>query len=175
MSLVISTRAKVAWAMLIVCAIPFALNLLGLEFGSQKIPLDAQKVADGSVKADDLFYAVAGALHHALLEWTAVSISVIAALASFLHYSVRRDVTVPIIGIALLCAGLVDAFHTLAAMRIIQANAPNTDFIPFTWALSRIFNASIMIVGASISLWIARQKLIQLNETSGQGGQGGQG
>jgi len=177
MPLAMTVRARVAWAMLIVCSIPFILNLLGLDFASQKTPLDAQKVVDGSVKADDLFYAVAGALHHALLEWTAVSISVVAALASFLHYSIRRDVTVPIIGIALLCAGLVDAFHTLAAMRIIQANAPNTDFIPFTWALSRIFNASIMIVGASISLWIARQKLSELNDlsqSSGQSGQSGQ-
>jgi len=171
MSLAMTARAKIAWAMLIVCSTPFILNLLGLDFASQKIPLDAQKVIDGSIKADDLFYAVAGALHHALLEWTAVSISVIAALASFLHYSIRRDVTVPIIGIALLCAGLVDAFHTLAAMRIIQANAPNTDFIPFTWALSRIFNASIMIVGASISLWIARQKLINLNNRTASNGQ----
>ena len=164
MPIALTPRFKVTWAVLLICSVPILLNLLGIDFSSGKVPLTPDKVIDGSYKADDLFYAVAGAMHHALLEWSAVSIAVIAALASFLHYSIRRDVTVPIIGIALLCAGLVDAFHTLAAMRIIQANAPNTDFIPFTWALSRIFNASIMIVGASISLWIARQKLASINQ-----------
>ena len=164
-------RTKVTCALVLMCSVPIILNLLGIDFSSEKIPLSTDKVIDGSYKSDDLFYAVAGAMHHALLEWSAVSIAVIAAFASFLHYSIRRDVTVPIIGIALLCAGLVDAFHTLAAMRIIQANSPNSDFIPFTWAISRIFNASIMIVGASVSLWIARQKLANTNnkfEISGQ-------
>ncbi len=152
-------RTRIAWLVLLLCCLPIIANLLGVDFSSHKIPLSPDKVVDGSYKADDLFYAVAGAMHHALLEWSAVSLAVVAAFVSFLHYTIRRDVTVPIIGVALLCAGFVDAFHTLAATRIIQANAPNTDFIPFTWALSRIFNALIMITGASISLWIMRRSL----------------
>jgi len=150
-------RHVLTLVVLTLCCLPFALNLMGVDFSSSKIPLSADSVVDGKVKADALFYALAGAMHHALLEWSAVSIAVLAALTSFLHYSIRRDVTVPIIGMALLCAGLVDAFHTLAATRIIQAQAPNTDFIPFTWAISRIFNASIMIAGAIISMWILRK------------------
>jgi len=150
-------RHALTLLVLTLCSLPFALNLMGVDFSSSKIPLSADSVVDGKVKADALFYALAGAMHHALLEWSAVSIAVLAALTSFLHYSIRRDVTVPIIGMALLCAGLVDAFHTLAATRIIQAQAPNTDFIPFTWAISRIFNASIMIIGAIISMWILRK------------------
>lgn len=161
----ISPRYKAALLLLLVCAMPFLLNLTGVDFSSQKVPLSGDKITDGSIKTDDLFYAVAGALHHALLEWSAVVIAAIAALASFLHYSLRKDITVPIIGMALLCAGLLDSFHTLAAMRIIQAQAPNTDFIPFTWALSRIFNASIMIVGASISLWITRKRLSEIAQS----------
>ncbi|MBL4657898.1 MAG: response regulator [Flavobacteriales bacterium] len=132
------------------------LNLLGLDFSSSPKALSKEALSSGTVKPDDLFYALAGALHHALLEWSAVSIAVAAAVVSFAHYTQRGDVTVPIIGMALLCAGFVDAFHTLAATRIISANAPNPDFIPFTWALSRIFNASIMILGITISLWISK-------------------
>ncbi|MDQ7051340.1 MAG: hypothetical protein Q9M92_18175, partial [Enterobacterales bacterium] len=77
---------------------------------------------------------------------------------SFLHYVKKGDVTVPIIGIAMLCAGFTDAFHTLAATRIIAANAANTDFIPFTWAFSRIYNATVMIAGLGISLWFIRNR-----------------
>lgn len=155
----LNPRALACYAIIFVCAIPFMLNLLGIDFSSISIPLSVDKLIDGSIKADDLFYATAGALHHALLEWSAVGIATIAAIVSLLHYLRHRNVTVPIIGMALLCAGGVDAFHTLAATRIIQASAPNTDFIPFTWAFSRIFNATIMIMGITISLWISRQSL----------------
>ena len=101
---------------------------------------------------------LAGALHHALLEWSAVSIAIMSMLLSLMHYRIKRDMTVPVIGIALLCAGMLDAFHTLAATRIIEAHAANTDFIPFTWALSRSFNASIMICAALVSFWLLRQR-----------------
>ncbi len=159
MKLSLNPRAQACYAIALACALPFILNLLGVDFSSISIPLSADKLVDGSIKADDLFYATAGALHHALLEWSAVGIATIAAIVSLLHYVRHRNVTVPIIGMALLCAGGVDIFHTLAATRIIQASAPNTDFIPFTWAFSRIFNATIMIMGITISLWISRQSL----------------
>ncbi len=141
---------------LLACVTPILLNSFGVDFSSTTLPLTPDKFDSNQIQADDLFYALSGAMHHALLEWSAVSIAVIAALVSILHYNKHRDISVPIIGMALLCAGFVDAFHTLAATRILQANAPNTDFIPFTWALSRIFNASIMILGASIALFINR-------------------
>lgn len=149
---------------LTLCIIPILLNLLGLDFSSSSHPITSDKINAGQIKADDLFQAVSGAMHHALLEWSAVSIAIIAALISVLHYKRHKDIAVPIIGMAILCAGFVDAFHTLAATRIIQANAPNTDFIPFTWALSRIFNASIMILGTSIILWVNRKKTSSIHE-----------
>ncbi len=152
-----NTPLHVLLGVFVVCAMPFVLNLFGVDFASQAKALTAEKMIFGEIKPDDLFYAVAGGLHHALLEWSAVTIAILAALASFIHYSVKKDVTIPIIGMALLSAGMVDAFHTLAATRIIQANAANTDFIPFTWAISRIFNAGIMLVGILVSMWIIRQ------------------
>ncbi|WP_210418719.1 response regulator [Aliikangiella coralliicola] len=116
-----------------VTSLPFVLNLLGADFSSK---------------------SATGTLHHVLMEWSAVSIAVIAALVSFLHFYRYRDITVPIIGMAFFCAGLIDAFHTLAATGIINLSASNSDFIPFTWAFSRIFNAAIIIIGIGISIWM---------------------
>ncbi|BFM17054.1 hypothetical protein R50073_32370 [Maricurvus nonylphenolicus] len=143
------------------CLLPLTLNLLGLNLASHSIPLSSHYYSVDEIPDDALYRALAGSMHHALLEWSAVSIAVLTALVSFIHYAVRRDPTIPIIGMAMLSAGLVDSFHTLAATRIIEANAPNTDFIPFTWAISRIFNASIMLIGVSISIWLTREQVIQ--------------
>jgi hypothetical protein len=44
----------------------------------------------------------------------------------------------------------MDAFHTLAAGRLIEATADNTTLIPFTWAICRLFNALILVTGVSL-------------------------
>ncbi len=131
---------------IVICVSPFLLNLLGFDFASSKIV---------SLKTDSnyVFHQLGGAIHHALLEWTAVSIALFTSIASFVHYKIKRNIGIPIIGLSILAAGFVDAFHTLAAMRIINANTPSEDFIPFTWALSRIFNAGIIILGSLFILW----------------------
>ncbi len=146
---------------LIVSTTPFILNLLGFDFASQSINFLEIRDKLSEVTPDDKFHAIKGGLHHALLEWTAVSIALVAGFASFLHYYRHHDISVPIIGLALLCAGFTDAFHTLAATRIISANVPNTDFIPFTWAFSRVLNGSLMIIAISISLWIRHKYFLQ--------------
>jgi len=141
--------------------LPVILNQFGLYFGSTSTNLNVYSTNVVDISKDQQFYALSGALHHALLEWTAVGIALMIGFISFFHYYRYRDISVPIIGMALFCAGFTDAFHTLAATRIISANVPNTDFIPFTWVFSRIFNAFLMIVGISISLWVTRDLVVK--------------
>jgi two-component system, NtrC family, sensor kinase len=61
--------------------------------------------------------------------------------------------------VALFCAGMMDAFHTLAADRLINAVADNTNLIPFTWAICRLFNALIVLVGVSLLLLAKPQQI----------------
>ena len=140
------------------CLLPSVLNLLGVYFDSTHIhdvfPFEKEKPF---LLEDDMFKAMSGSLHHALLEWSAVAMALTAAFISIVHYYRHREVTVPIIGMAIFSAGIVDIFHTLASMRLISASAPNDNFIPFTWALSRMFNATLMILGIITSLWITHR------------------
>ena len=53
----------------------------------------------------------------------------------------------------------MDAFHTLAADRLITAVADNRSLIPFTWAICRVFNAIILIVGVCLLLKKKQEKL----------------
>lgn len=59
----------------------------------------------------------------------------------------------------------MDAFHTLAADRLIHAVADNRNLIPFTWAICRMFNALIMLVGVGIFAYSKRKTLT--HRTSG--------
>ncbi|MBL4836433.1 MAG: response regulator [Kordiimonadaceae bacterium] len=148
--------------LLLVCIAPITLNALGVSFASMSKPLDLAEVISWSLSkaalTDELFFALKGGLHHGLLEWTSVAVAVVTVLLSFTHYKINGNIMVPVIGMALLCSGFIDAFHTLAAMRLIDADAANTDLIPFTWALSRGFHAAILIIGVFIALVVLRSK-----------------
>lgn len=145
--------------LLIICVMPFILMQLGLDFGTSGIKLDyselLQKSGHDALEAQ--FQALSGAFIHSLLEWSAFCIAAITVFLALSHYKITHNATTPIIGVAFFMAGCMDAFHTLAADRLIDAVADNRDFIPFTWAVSRSFNALIMIIGVGILFLFKRE------------------
>lgn len=72
---------------------------------------------------DLLHRTMRGGFTHTLLEWSAFIIALLTVFLAFVHFKINKDVTTPIIGVALFCAGCMDAFHTLAADRLLNAVA----------------------------------------------------
>ena len=135
-----------------ICTVPFVLSLLGVDFGSAKRPVDfaAAATLPSHEATDSMFHGLRGAFTHTLLEWSAFAAAIFTVLLAFAHYAIKRDPATPIIGLALVCSGLMDAFHTLAADRLIESVAENRNLIPFTWAIARVFNVLIIIAGVLI-------------------------
>ena len=141
-----------------VSVFPLIANLLGFDFSSSHSSPDASSLKEIGLKPNDLLHMLRGELHHALFEWSAVVISIVAAFIAFAHYTSSKDITYPIIGMALFSSGVMDAFHIAASLRIIDAFADNSKFIPFTWVISRIFNASILIIGVIVIILLDRNR-----------------
>lgn len=135
---------------------PIGLNVFGVDFSSTTHSLNLSELANTNLTKSEIedayFHTLTGGLQHALLEWSAVMAALLTIILAFSHYAINKDITMPIIGIALFCSGIMDAFHTLAALRLVHSVTDASDFIPFTWALSRGFNALIMIIGALICI-----------------------
>jgi two-component system, NtrC family, sensor kinase len=121
---------------------PFILNQIGFDFGSSKIAFQAETMAgmSSSEISDDLFQAFEGAFLHTILEWSAFCAAFFTVILFFANFTIKREVGAPILGVAFFCAGCMDAFHTLAADRLIQAIADNQNLVPFTWAICRLFS-----------------------------------
>ncbi|MCG8588425.1 MAG: ATP-binding protein [Proteobacteria bacterium] len=134
--------------------LPFLLNLLGIDFGSRSTTIDPDAFAamDVPARIDAMHHALRGGFTHTLLEWSAVCVAFFTVALAFAQYQVKREVVTPIIGIALFWSGCMDAFHALAADRLIEATADNRNLIPFTWAICRVFNALILITGVTLIL-----------------------
>ena len=132
-----------------------------LTSGSRSTPLDFTLLSQAEPQAatDAIYRSLSGSYTHTLLEWTATSVALFAALLAFTHFGIKRDVVTPVIGVALFAAGMVDAFHTLAADRLIPATASNQDLIPFTWAISRSFNAVIPISALGMIMFARKYKV----------------
>ncbi len=145
---------QLIWAVVAVCVLPLLLNLVGVDFGSTRLPLEVPAVSGmASHELTDAMHRVLSGSHiHTLLEWSAFCVAIFTVFLAFIHFKIARDITTPVIGVALFFAGCMDAFHTLAAARLIDSVADNRNLIPFTWAICRLFNALIMIVGVGILL-----------------------
>lgn len=144
----------VIWMTVGVSVVPGILLLAGVDFSSshyQLSPETAGLMTDLELSSAAV-NSLKGAFIHVLLEWTAVAIAIATAILAFIQYRITNNPVTPIIGVVLLCAGFMDAFHALAATQLIRSVADNKDFIPFTWALSRMFNGLILTVGAGIFL-----------------------
>lgn len=145
---------EIIFLVVLVCILPLVLNLLGVDFGTRKQALDLHNAPGMSPVqlVDAMHNSLRGSFSHTLLEWSAFSTAIFTVFLAFIHFNINHDVTTPVIGVALFCSGSMDAFHTLAATRLIEAVADNRNLIPFTWAICRLFNALIMIVGVSVFL-----------------------
>ena len=123
----------------VVCLLPVILNALGLYFGSEMIPKNSS--------AHLVFYSLSGSFLHTILEWSAFCVAIFIVVLAMINYKLRHDMVTVVIALALFFAGCTDAFHTLVSDRLIHATADNRTLIPFVWALSRTFNAVILIFG----------------------------
>lgn len=146
-------------SILALCLVPVLLNGVGVTFELHRpteaefLDLPPQEQADLRAYFDSTFFQLRGAFVHSLLEWTSFCLAIVTAVCAFSHYTIKRDVATPIIGTALLFSGLLDAFHVLAADKLILYVTDNEHFIPFTWAMSRIFHACILTAGTGMFVW----------------------
>ena len=144
-----ASRYGLLLATAVICLIPPLLNVLGFDFGSQRRFLDPGKwLTAEPVRQEEAFFIIlTGPLVHTLIEWTAVCVAVLTAIVSFVHYSLKRDITTPVIGTALLFVGLFDAFRILLVDRLpLLIQDPDT-FTRITWAVSRSFHILIVFLG----------------------------
>ena len=147
-------RGVTPWivGIVIVSFAPLLMLGLGVDFSSGMPALSPKAAASLSIAelGDAAHQSLRGSFTHTILEWTAVCAAAFVVILAFVHFRLTKEPSLPIIGVALACAGAMDAFHTLAADRLITSVADNIDLIPFTWAICRLFNAMIMVVGVGL-------------------------
>lgn len=139
---------------ILLCLLPAVLTFFGIEFG---ITYDLKQLylLRNETNEDEIFKVLdrleKGNFFHTILETICVIIAIFTVVFAFIIYEVQKNLITVVIAITLFCAGILDAFHILASDQLIWSPG-QTDVTVFTWLISRIFNAGIILVSSIIIL-----------------------
>lgn len=150
-------------ATVLVCSIPFLLNKLGYNTNLHNEFIDLSNV-DTLNELDtnnSLRPLLKGKFIHTLIVGFSITIAFVTTVLSFIDYFIKKNVSTPIVGIALFCAGMLDFVHIISADQIIHYNLNAANISSFTWLFSRIFHAIILIFGVSVFLLQKKESYIE--------------
>ncbi len=148
--------------------VPFITGLIGNDIDAEQdsetsyenIPVQLRDHIQDDPTIES-YYMLRGPFFYTVLEWTASCVAFFTGLLSLVHYRLKKDVTTPIIGTAMLFTGLLDAFNILAADRLTFPVVDLDRFIPMSWAIARTFNVAILFAGALPFLYRKNPKFIE--------------
>ncbi|MEM9493210.1 MAG: MASE3 domain-containing protein, partial [Myxococcota bacterium] len=140
----------IAGGLFAICALPGLLMVAGFELGTHSEPLDLAALSAPDAGVQPLYKAVRGGIIHALMEWSGVAAAAFTVILAMAHYRLRGEAVTMIIALALFWSGCMDAFHALAATQLLTSTADSQNFVPFTWAISRLFNVLIILLGVGL-------------------------
>ena len=135
------------WATILISFLPALLHWLGVDFGSTD-SLENQSLL--LIQQPDASEIAGVGQAYTLLEWTAFCLAAFTAIIALVQFRVHEDVAMPLVGIAMFCAGTLDFFRTLAILNITGTVAEPAGFLPFSWVVARIFHALILLVGVAL-------------------------
>ena len=150
----IAHKEVASWglALTILCAFPLLLIAFGIDFSTHSAAFNNTTLDSNSTQSLNLLalQSLRGTLSHTLLEWTAVCAALFLSMLCFTRYQISGDTSFAIIGTALFCGGMMDAFHSLAADRFIQSASAQANFVHYSWALSRLSQGVFMLIAVGI-------------------------
>lgn len=147
------------WAVIAVaslCLLPVLLNLIGVDFSTSNF--DGFSHSDSSsplLPEADMAWP---SLLHVLMEWAVVFVALVSTVAVLLYGFCRKDMAAVIVGVAFLCAALIESQHALTTTAGLLNVVSNEEHTHFTWALSRDFKAFILIVALVCCILFERKK-----------------
>src|SRR4051812_27094886 len=98
-----------------ICILPILFNLMGMDFGFVYQQFDPYRVTHfvEIEKQEDFREFIRGRYMHTIFVSVAVAIAFLTAILAFVDFTIKKELSTPVVGIALFCSGLFDVFHIL--------------------------------------------------------------
>lgn len=151
------------FATILLCSLLFILHFLGFNphFNNQFVNLSSVNIINEIGKEENLSPLLKGKFIHTIIVSFSITIAFVITILSFIDYIIKKNVSTPIVGIALFCSGMLDFVHIISSNQIIHYELNNIDISSFTWLFSRVFHALILILGVGIFLLQGKETFIE--------------
>jgi PAS domain S-box-containing protein len=152
-------RKNLLLLIVFLCLVPFSLSIIGLNFSSDVSSLEHVEYLNQPFVSSVIIQSLSVSINHVFLNFSALILAIVAMIISFIHYREKKDILLPIIGLALIGLGSVDVIHTLAAAEVIPIEFSTNDVLFFTWSISRLFSAATILFVAILSFWLVKKSI----------------
>lgn len=153
----------VLWTTLALSIIPSILVVAGISIGGgnwtllpPKDPVSTNLVdpETGMLMMGQVFYNI----------WVifGIAAALIVGVLAFVDYHVKKDISTPIVGSALLCTGLYDAYSLL-----FSGQQTGLHMLYSNWFISRMLHAVLLVLGTWYFLYIKRKKMRNTKQKNG--------
>ncbi len=151
------------FATILLCSVPYIIHLFGFNphFNNQFIDLSSVDIINEIGQEENLSPLLKGKFIHTIIVSFSITIAFVITVLSFIDYIIKKNVSTPIVGIALFCSGMLDFVHIVSSNQIIHYELNNIDISSFTWLFSRVFHALILILGVGIFLLQGKETFIE--------------
>ncbi|HEY1023519.1 MAG TPA: PAS domain S-box protein [Sphingobacteriaceae bacterium] len=145
----------VLWTTLALSIIPSILVVGGISIAGESWTLlpPKDRVATDLVDADTGMLMM-GQVFYNIWVIFGIAAALIVGILAFVDYHVKKDISTPIVGSALLCTGLYDAYSLL-----ISGQQSGLDTLYSSWFVSRMLHAGLLVLGTWYFLYVKRKQL----------------
>ena len=128
---------------------PFCLHWFGFDFSSH-LSLSKDFFEENTQNLSEYFHQAASGLYvHTIFTWSTVTTAFLMTMLAILHFSVRGEGGILLVGLAFLLSGMLDAFQMFAMNGFILEDLSNPNFIPLSWTVSRLAHSFLIVWGVS--------------------------
>ncbi len=150
-----SISQKMIVATVVLCTIPFVLNLVRVDFVTytRPIPISVDWNIPSRDTATPFLQEISASFTHSIMEWCAFCTVFLTAVFTLTHFRISRSAIIPIVGIALLCAGTLDMLHGPLTDHFLRKSQHNLQLAPLIWALCRVGHVLVLAIGVRAILY----------------------
>lgn len=145
----------VLWTTLALSIIPSILVVGGISIaGENWTILPPKNPVTTNIIDPDTGMLMMGQVFYNIWVIFGIASALIVGILAFVDYHVKKDISTPIVGSALLCTGLYDAYFLLISSQKIDLDA-----LYSSWFISRMLHATLLVLGTWYFLSIKRKNM----------------
>jgi hypothetical protein len=141
------------WTILIICITPTILAILGVEISYD----DYRIISFSKITQDVSTTLILGRTFTTIWIIFSIAVGIFTCILTLIDFRVKRNIASPILGLLMVSVSVFDMVQLLVILGALKINLDTDEAIYFSWFLSRVLHASLLLFG-TVAILNSRSK-----------------